>query len=216
MVLSLDIKDFYPHVSPDRVFRIFTGLGFGEQPARILTRLTTWQHQLPQGAPTSTALANLSLIRVDYRISKLAHDQGFSYTRYVDDLTISGGQRIPKFCNLVQRVIESEGFRVRPEKKATMHSGVRQVVTQLVVNDKLNLPREKRRAIRQRVIDLLSGGGTEPSRDSVLGQLSWLRYVNPKAGDKLSGLVRRALPTSGAEEAQPRTRPLVEREPSGG
>lgn len=94
VVFCVDIKDFFPHVGPERVLRIFDALGFTGEPARILTRLTTWNYQLPQGAPTSTSLANLSLIRVDVRLEQLAKKHQFSYTRYVDNFTLSGTRRL--------------------------------------------------------------------------------------------------------------------------
>src|ERR1700686_4419537 len=94
VVFSVDLKDFFPHVTPTRVLRIFLGLGFSEECAKLLMKATTWEHQLPQGAPTSTALANLSLIRADCRLERLARKYNFSYTRYVDDLTVSGESRL--------------------------------------------------------------------------------------------------------------------------
>src|ERR1700730_8184819 len=124
VVFTLDIEGFFPHGTPDRVRRIFTGLGFGDEPARILMKATTLNHQLPQGTSTSTALANLSLIRADWRILRLAQVQGFSYTRYVDDLSLSGGLRLSDFRRLIQRIIQSEGFQVKPQKTFTMYAGM--------------------------------------------------------------------------------------------
>ncbi len=185
IVFCIDIEGFFPHVGPNRVIRIFQGLGFGEEPARILTRLTTWKYQLPQGSPTSTSLANLALIRVDVRIGELARKHRFSYTRYVDDIAVSGSWRLLKFRRLIQRIVRSEGFSIAPEKIETMHSGMRQVVTKLVVNSKLNLPRDKRSSIRRQVLDSISESDPALSPVSVQGQLAWLTYVNPKLGNKL-------------------------------
>ena len=185
VVFSVDIKEFFPHVTPHRVFQIFRGLGFGEECARILMKATTWDFELPQGASTSTALANLSLVRADWRLRRLAQIQHFSYTRYVDDLTISGEWRLVKFRRLVQRIVESEGFHVKPQKTVTMHLGVRQVVTQLVVNTKVNMPREWRNEVRQRVFGPSLVNDGDSSMASLVGQVNWLRYVNPAVGARL-------------------------------
>jgi RNA-directed DNA polymerase len=187
VVFSVDLKDFFPHVSPDRVFRIFLGLGFAEECAKLLMKATTWEYQLPQGAPTSTSLANLSLIRADYRLQRFACKYNFDYTRFVDDLTLSGGSRLLNFRKLIPRIIESEGFSVKPEKTSTMHRGERQVVTRLVVNAKLNMPREWRREVRTQVFAELSGEGNGSSMLSIRGRVNWLRYLNPEAGEKLLG-----------------------------
>jgi RNA-directed DNA polymerase len=184
IVFSIDIKNFFPSVSPTRVVRIFRSIGFGEEAAEILTKLTTWQFQLPQGTHTSTAIANLSLGEIDKRIRTLSTMHGFAYTRYVDDLTLSGGYRILKFRGLLQRIVESDGFSVKPEKTVTMHAGMRQVVTKLVVNGKVNLSWEQRNEIRKEVLQCLSNPGQEIPA-STRGRVAWLRSVNPRFGKKL-------------------------------
>jgi RNA-directed DNA polymerase len=184
IVFSVDIKSFFPSIVPARVERIFGSLGFGEQATRLLTKLTTWQFQLPQGTHTSPAIANLSLRGLDKRILKLSRIHNFVYTRYVDDLTLSGSYRLLKFRGLLQRMVESEGFSVKPEKTVTMHSGMRQVVTKLVVNGKVNLSREQRNEIRKEFLACLSVPG-EDLPASTRGRVGWLRSVNPGFGKKL-------------------------------
>ena len=45
---------------------------------------------LPQGAPTSPALANICMYRADCRLAGLARSAGAVYTRYADDMAFSG------------------------------------------------------------------------------------------------------------------------------
>jgi len=185
VVFSVDLKDFFPHVTPDRVCQIFRALGFGEECAKALAKATTWKHQLPQGASTSTCLANLSLLRVDWRLRRLAQIQHFSYTRYVDDLTLSGEWRLLKFRRLIPRIIESEGFCVKPQKTVTMREGERQVVTQLVVNTKVNMTREWRKRLRSQVFGRLRGEYCDISANSIRGSMNWFFYLNREVGGKL-------------------------------
>ena len=184
VVFTLDIEGFFPHVTPYRVRRIFSGLGFADEPARILMKATTLNHQLPQGTSTSTALANLSLIRADWRILRLAEIQGFSYTRYVDDLSLSGGLRLSDFRRLIQRIIESEGFQVKPQKTSTMYAGMRQTVTRLVVNSKVNMPREWREDMRKELFKQMRGEVSTVSAESLLGRMNWLAYLNRYTGGR--------------------------------
>jgi RNA-directed DNA polymerase len=200
VVFSVDLKDFFPHVTPERVLRIFRGLGFGDECASILVKATTWKHQLPQGAPTSTGLANLSLVRADWRLRRLAQIQRFSYTRYVDDLTLSGESRLLNFRKLIPRIIESEGFSVKPEKTVTMQMGERQVVTQLVVNTKLNMPREWRKDVRAQVFGQRRGERNDVSENSVRGRVNWFCYLNRGVGRKL--LERALTADAGSEGAR--------------
>lgn len=191
IVFCVDIKDFFPSVCPKIARAIFEALGFREEAADLLVNSTTWDGQLPQGAQTSSAIANLSMTRVDVRLERLAATQGFDYTRYVDDLTISGPERLKKFRRLIQRIVEEEGFRVNPDKIRVMHSGMRQVVTKIVVNTKLNLAREDRKQIRQKALQRAVGPRRTKNCDySLLGQLSWLHSVNPTLGMKIRYLAQ--------------------------
>lgn len=185
VVFSLDLKDFFPSVNPERVRKIFIFFGFGEECANLLTKVTTWRYQLPQGAPTSTALANLAVVSLDLRLLHLASLHGFAYTRYIDDLTLSGGERLLDFRNLVRRIVESEGFATKPEKTLTMIEGQRQIVTRLVVNSKINMSREWRKELRERVLEHVAGEPMVVSEASLLGSLNWLAYLNPGAGETL-------------------------------
>jgi RNA-directed DNA polymerase len=184
VVFCMDIEQCFPGINPAMVRSIFQELGFGPDACGLLTKLTTWQGQLPQGVPTSTVLANLVLMRIDRRILGLKKIHGFNYTRWVDDLTFSGGMRLLKIRQLLRRIVEDEGFKVNPEKIKTMLAKGRQVVTKLVVNTQVNLPREQRKAIRAAVKTHLATGTGLPTQ--VEGRMHWLRSVNPLVGEKLN------------------------------
>lgn len=190
IVFSIDIKDFFPSVGTQAVLAIFEALGFRGEAANLL-QATTWDGQLPQGAPTSSSLANLSMTRVDVRLDGLAAKHRLDYTRYVDDLTFSGPARLCKLRGLIQRIVEEEGFRLNPDKIQTMHAGMRQVVTNIVVNKKLNLIREDRKEIRRSALRLATLPREERKKDhSVRGQLSWLHSVNPTLGTRMRRLAQ--------------------------
>src|SRR5262249_31369206 len=96
------------------------------------------RRHLPQGAPTSPALANLAAFGLDVRVSGAAKKSGASYTRYADDLAFSGGvafaKQAERFRILVCRIAAEEGFTVHWEKNRWMRSGRRQRLAGLVVN----------------------------------------------------------------------------------
>lgn len=193
VVFTLDIKNFFPSVNSSTVRAVFGALGFGEEAAALLTRLVVWEGHLPQGAPTSTGIANLAMTRVDMRLRSLARQQGFDYTRYVDDLAVSGSRRLLSFRRLILRIVETEGFRVNPTKIRTMHSGMRQVIAGVTVNRKLNLPREQRDGIRENVIRFASTPKRfRTSEDEIRGQLSWLSSVNAPLGERLRARLERS------------------------
>lgn len=184
VAFSMDIEQCFPSIGPAMVKSIFQELGFGPDACGLLTKLTTWQGQLPQGVPTSTVLANLVLMRIDRRILGLKKIHGFNYTRWVDDLAFTGGMRLLKIRKLLQRIVEDEGFKVKPGKVLTMMAGERQVVTKLVVNNQVNLPREKRKEIKDAVHTYLAIGEELPAQ--VAGRMHWFRAVNPTVGERLN------------------------------
>ncbi len=188
LVIAMDVKDFFPSVTTRKVFSIFARLGASAEVAGILTKLTTWNGQLPQGAPTSTDLANLALARVDMRIAGFCRQHGFAYSRYVDDTTVSGAMKLRKFKNLLPRIIEEEGFLVKAEKTEIMPRGTRQLVTKVVVNEGTNLPREKRQQLRLEAIKQDSA----KLSPSLKGQINWLRYLNSEAADNILRRARKA------------------------
>jgi RNA-directed DNA polymerase len=156
---------------------------------------------LPQGAPTSPALANLVCFRLDRRLAGLAAIVGVRYTRYVDDLTFSGDRRIrgDRFAALVSEVAAEEGFRVNPVKTRVAGAGSRQRVLGAVVNARPTLPRPERDALRALLRNGARHGwatqtrGHDPAtfRDHVLGRVAWATSLDPVFGARLHALAAR-------------------------
>jgi len=184
LVLTLDVRDCFPSVGCARVSRIFRSLGFEGQAVVILTQATTWKNQLPQGAPTSTSIANLALLGVDRRLLGLAREHGFSYTRHIDDLSLSGPPWLENFLPVILRILVSEGFHAKTEKTAAMPASGRQIVTKLVVNERVNLSREHRTAIKRELVTLSRHGG-DGDAASAYGKLAYIFFVNPDVGGRL-------------------------------
>ncbi|MGI0084871.1 MAG: reverse transcriptase family protein [Nitrososphaerales archaeon] len=198
VVLALDIKDCFPSIGPERSLTVFNELGITGEAARILVMLTTFQFQLPQGTKNSPALANLALRSIDRRLGALAAQYGCSYTRFVDDITISGGRRLLKFRRLVHRIVSSEGFALK-NKKEPMLGSEPQVITKLLVNHKVNVTKDRRTAIRKEAFTPSANGQIEVP-PSTMGKVRWLKSINPEVGTRL--LARMAASSSkGADVA---------------
>jgi RNA-directed DNA polymerase len=172
LVVKFDLKEFFPTVHYFRVMGLFASLGYAtgncmfgtddtsNQVAPVLARLCCYTPDpkrwgtavLPQGAPTSPAISNLMCRRLDARLEGLAKANHGTYTRYADDLTFSfpkaEGLNLGRFRWWVDQVCHQEGFVVNQEKFRVIRDSQRQVVTGIVVNDTLRLPRELRREIR--------------------------------------------------------------------
>jgi retron-type reverse transcriptase len=154
-VIRLDLRDFFPSTSAKRVEKYFRAIGWNRQAAALLVKLCTVDGGLPQGAPTSPVLSNLLNYRLDACIAAYAKRVNVIYSRYADDITLSysddaaaaaeNGRALAYF---VWRVAAEEGYRLHRKKSSVRHRHQRQLVTGLVVNARVNLPRETRRWLR--------------------------------------------------------------------
>lgn len=183
IVIKIDIKDFFQTISAKRVYGIFIKVGYDKDCARFLTRLCTLNGSLPQGAPTSPSLANRVCASMDRRIFGLVRKFNFNYTRYADDITVSGARDIVKLLPLIRFIIYDEGFRVNEKKLKICRRNMRQQVTGLTVNDGVKIPRNIKRMIRAMIY--YSAIGKKPhfehseiSEDVFNGYVSYLRYID--------------------------------------
>ncbi|MBY0456627.1 MAG: hypothetical protein K2V38_04765, partial [Gemmataceae bacterium] len=86
VVVTADVKDFFPTTAAARVETWWTAQVENPDEARILTVLTTDRGGLPQGASTSPAISNLVNFDLDAKLAARATAAGATYTRYCDDL----------------------------------------------------------------------------------------------------------------------------------
>lgn len=154
VVVRMDVKDFFASTTAGRIRRYFRGIGWDADAAELLTKLCTHDGRLPQGAPTSPRLSNLVNYPLDARLEGLAGSLGARFTRYADDMTFSFAADDPsaarKAIRATKRILADCGYRLHQKQKLHVRrrSHQRQLVTGLVVNDGVNLPREVRRRVR--------------------------------------------------------------------
>jgi RNA-directed DNA polymerase len=160
------------------------------------------QLHLPQGAPTSPAIANLCAFRMDCRLTGLGAAVGASYTRYADDLVFSGDAKLARvakqFVVHAAAIILEEGFSVHHRKTRIMRQGVRQRIAGTVVNQRLNLPREDFDRLKAILTNCARHGfetqnrdGHENFRSHLEGRVSYFEMVNLEKGKKLRELLNR-------------------------
>lgn len=161
-ILRIDLTDFFPAINFGRVRGMFMAHPFDlpKDLATTLAQICCHKGALPQGAPTSPIISNLICRRLDARLAKFASAAHCSYSRYADDICFSTGRTVlPRvIAEVVDRrpvlnpdlrgIIAAEGFVINEDKTLLMPRFQRQRVTGLVVNRKLNVPREYYRHLR--------------------------------------------------------------------
>ena len=226
VVIRLDLADFFASITAGRVYGIFRSAGYPESVAHSLTALMTnvipaalWQTlprpsiprqitahhhlgrqlatpHLPQGAPTSPALANLAAFRLDRRLTGLARALDISYSRYADDLTFSGPTQLVRSAGTLRRAVaqiaREEGFKVNDDKSMFATRAGRQRVCGVVVNRHLNVPRSEYDLLKAVLHNAAVHGPQTQNRQGVadfeahlLGRIAWVDSLNPARGTKL-------------------------------
>lgn len=127
---TTDLQDFYPNISSKVVYNTFLDLDFSPHFSRLLTKLTTWKFELPQGTPTSTHIANLVFLPTDIALINFCNLHNLTYTRYVDDLTFSSQQDFRNLLNNILDIVKSSGFKLSYRK--TNYKG-NQIITGIEV-----------------------------------------------------------------------------------
>ncbi|EJE55016.1 Reverse transcriptase (RNA-dependent DNA polymerase) [Acidovorax sp. CF316] len=170
-----------------------------ELPTSIAQRRATAQRlarpHLPQGAPTSPALANLCAFGLDVRLQALAQRFGANYTRYADDLVFSGPDMLRRqFIALrawVAAIAQDEGFALRADKTRVMPAHQRQFVTGLVVNQRANYSRVQFDTLKARLHRLAQQAQVDAGERARLeGEIRWAsQWLAPARTAKLQRLL---------------------------
>lgn len=229
VVLKMDLRDFFPSITGARIQTVFRMLGYPESVGDLLggictnavprpvwneaagkanpnqlyeARLLHTRPHLPQGAPTSPALANICAYRIDCRLTGLARAAGAEYSRYADDLAFSGGEDfergVERFSTHVAAILLEEGFSVNHRKTRVMRQGVRQRLAGLVANQHANVLRIDFDRLKATLHNCVRLGADSQNRSAhprfrahLDGRIGWVESVNPAKGQRLRAIFNR-------------------------
>ncbi|MFC0588157.1 reverse transcriptase domain-containing protein [Novosphingobium aquiterrae] len=150
-ILKIDLKDFFPSITTERVFGMYRSLGLDAAASNILTELCVLDNHLPQGAPTSPAISNIVLRPLDEMLRNMSNKWELTYTRYCDDIYFSHQKNFnhPDFLILLHKVITDAGFSINDDKTHFYPRGVpRKTLGLLTHNETPSLPGSVRRRMR--------------------------------------------------------------------
>jgi RNA-directed DNA polymerase len=229
VILRMDLQDFFPSFVAGGIQALFRTMGYPESVAALFTGLCTtttpqsvWKEagfdvglnhlqearniysnpHMPQGAPTSPALANLCTYRVDCRLHGLATAAGAAYTRYADDLAFSGNTTfetgIEQFSTHVAAILLEEGFIVNFRKTRVMRQGVRQHLAGLVANQRMNIMRSDFDLLKAILTNCVRMGPESQNRNAhphfrshLEGRVGFVEMINPPKGQRLRSIFER-------------------------
>lgn len=148
-VLNIDLEDFFDSFHFGRVCGYFEknkNFLFPKNTATVLAQFTCYDGKLPQGAPTSPIITNLICNVLDMRLLKTAKKFRLDYSRYADDLTFSTNDKnflknYDTFLEQSKKIVDQCGFAINNKRTRLQYRDSKQVVTGLVVNEKVNINR---------------------------------------------------------------------------
>ncbi|ARR53185.1 hypothetical protein HY78_06875 [Rhizorhabdus wittichii DC-6] len=219
-ILNIDVKDFFPSITENRVEGLLHSLGVDMRVAAIITRIVCNEGCLPQGAPTSPILSNMICFTLDRRLMALARDNRCIYTRYADDITFSShqplaslfegaspsaGQITPDLLSPALRdTFVHNGFALNPDKAHYADRHSRRTVTGLKVNELLNVDRRFVRNLRAALhsVETLGiaaaqqvyqdrYGGSASLGAHLEGKIGWLRHIRGQSDPVFRALALR-------------------------
>jgi len=195
-LLNIDIKDFFPSITYEDVFRIFRYYGYTYKLASCLANICTEDDELPQGAPTSPMLANIRCIKLDRRIKLLCEKYKANYSRYADDITISGNGGIANIIEAVTEIITDEGFEINEKKTRILFPHQRQEITGLIINNGIiRVPREFKKELKKEIYYCKKYGPTDHQKhigdthsfykEHLYGKAYYVNMIEPDVGNVL-------------------------------
>lgn len=217
-LFTLYIADCFHSIEWRFVKSVFTNLGYSSSVAKYLTAICTHrsrlpsqmirlldadqkfkmgQRHLPQGAPSSPALANTVLFRLDNRLAGLAKSLKLDYSRYADDLAFSGNShRDWQFLEpLIGLICIDEGLSLNVRKSRIKRPHQKQKLVGVVVNEKLNIDRSYYDELKAILTNCVRHGLESQNREQhehfrahLLGRIQYVRSLNRNRGGRLQNI----------------------------
>jgi len=181
-VVKMDISSYYPNITNRQIFHVWKNvLLCSPRLARLLTKLTTYHGHLPQGAPTSPALANILLASIYSPILQACENNKVIATAWVDDLIFSGDQA-RTVMDIVRGTLAANGLRLSSQKTYILNARKAKVITGARLGkDGLRACKIKLREIRAGIHNLKCGRTTPLGRpkdiQKLRGQIAFIKSL---------------------------------------
>lgn len=177
-IANIDIENYFDSINKTMIKNCLLRCNISEHLVNAISGLTTLYGTLPQGAPTSPSISNAILHDFDEAMTNQALVRNCVYTRYSDDITISGNKRylVEELVGLARNKINNLGFTLNNSKYRLLSYNNRQAVTGILVNGPLRPTRAYRRKVRAIFDQALKSNDRNPLTLSTLkGHFNYLK-----------------------------------------
>ena len=195
-LIQYDLANFFDHITKARVKAMLKSENFSQRFIRTVIKWCVYKNKLPQGAPSSPILSNAVCMSLDNRMMTLTKKIRAVYTRYADDIVISGGANIMGYQNVYRRIIRTEQFTINQHKtKITAldndrvhndalnfrHLQTHHIVTGLVIYaNRITVRPDQIHRMRKELIQGSKNGSARLSKQTI-GKVAYIKSIDPKA-----------------------------------
>ena len=198
VILTMDLRNFFNSIKLKRVYDVINRIRIrlnskgkhkiSRNQAQRVAGLLCYKGQLPQGAPTSPAMANLVAYPMDVEIEKYAKKHNLIYTRYADDLAFSHKDKtynIGAHIKPIEEIVRRHKLHINYKKTKVRRPHNRMSITGIVVNEKLSVPRWKWRNFRAELHNLIKKNQVISLEhyQQLRGYAEWIKTLHPKRGN---------------------------------
>ena len=196
VVLCVDVQDFFGSLSLYQVYAAFgymltkiskdiKGFSYNSDDLEILVKLTTYKAHVPQGAPTSPALANIICRQMDRELQAIADKHNLVYTRYADDISFSHSNKSFKITKVIEQtknIMSYYGLKLNRKKTRVLRPHKRMCITGVVINEKLSVPKYVWRNVRAQLYNLIKNKTplSIEEQQKLRGKIEWIGMFRPQ------------------------------------
>ena len=188
-LLKADIVNFFPSISEARIVDMFYKFGYPPNVSYLLARLCTLEGSAPQGSAASPQISNIILKDFDDTISRYARFRDLSYSRYADDIALSGNETRREDMIFIDIALRQNGFLINTAKSRFQLLGKKIVTGISIGSGRPKLPRQLRRRFKNEAFLALKAAQSpsldaEALRDPIaidrhLGRIAYWRSIEP-------------------------------------
>ena len=181
-ILTIDIKDFFPSISQEKVYNAIKKHIDNNELCLKLAKLCTYKKKLPQGAPTSPILSNIVFKDIDDKIERFCNARLVVYSRYADDLTFSCDTKsaLVEVYAFVNKQLYENSFTINKSKTRYLSGKGKLCITGLNLNSgKLTVGKKMKRNLRSNLYNIIVKKDSTINSNSVLGYLSFIKDIEP-------------------------------------
>lgn len=179
-LLILDIENFFPSIPKKNINRIFSKMGFNKENSSILTKLCSIDKSLPQGAPTSPYIASMVCLKMDKEIFNYCKRREFVYTRYFDDISISGKNILDKHIKQIEKIIYKHGFNCNQRKKEFFDFNTDKIINSIFISKSLLSVTETYKKEIEDIYQKVLTDDTIKNRRVFAGKFGFYLHINKK------------------------------------